>query len=385
MVELEGDIERLLLLQAPVAGELRYALAIIRIVPELERSGDLAEHIAKRAGSGLAAQLTPTARGHARAHGHARRRALARRRRRLHRPRPDRRRGARGGRRRDRRPPHRPHQRAPRPAGCPPAWPPTPPSWPGSTSASATTPCTSPAASPAPSPSTARTTSAPRSGRLSPWHTRLPQLQPRPERHGLRARSPSPRPAGPPAPSSRCRTTSASPPRVRTDTMTVNGTVWATAALLVLVVGARRSTAGTRSTSPPTTVACPGWIFPVVLVRLRRRHRHDLQAEPGPVHRARSTPCSRAPFLGAISGLYNAAYDGIVHPGRGPHHRRVRRDAVPLRHPDHQGHREAPHGDRRRHRRRAARVHGQHGPQPLRRRGAVPARRRPHRASASAW
>ena len=63
MLELEGDIERLLLLQAPVAGELRYALAIIRIVPELERSGDLAEHIAKRAGSGLAAQLTPTARG----------------------------------------------------------------------------------------------------------------------------------------------------------------------------------------------------------------------------------------------------------------------------------------------------------------------------------
>ncbi len=63
MVDIEVDIERLLLLQAPVAGELRYALAIIRIVPELERSGDLAEHIAKRAGSGLAAQLTPTARG----------------------------------------------------------------------------------------------------------------------------------------------------------------------------------------------------------------------------------------------------------------------------------------------------------------------------------
>jgi phosphate transport system protein len=63
MAEVEGDIERLLLLQAPVAGDLRYALAIIQIVPELERSGDLAEHIAKRAGSGLAAQLTPTARG----------------------------------------------------------------------------------------------------------------------------------------------------------------------------------------------------------------------------------------------------------------------------------------------------------------------------------
>ena len=63
MVALEADIERLLLLQAPVAGELRYALALIRIVPELERSGDLAVHIAKRAGTGLAAQLTPTARG----------------------------------------------------------------------------------------------------------------------------------------------------------------------------------------------------------------------------------------------------------------------------------------------------------------------------------
>ena len=63
MLDVEGDIERLLLLQAPVAGELRYALAIIRIVPELERSGDLAEHIAKRAGSGLVAQVTPAARG----------------------------------------------------------------------------------------------------------------------------------------------------------------------------------------------------------------------------------------------------------------------------------------------------------------------------------
>ncbi|MFZ6004833.1 MAG: phosphate signaling complex PhoU family protein [Actinomycetota bacterium] len=63
MVELEADIERLLLLQAPVAGELRYALTLIRIVPELERSGDLAVHIAKRAGTGLVAQLTPAARG----------------------------------------------------------------------------------------------------------------------------------------------------------------------------------------------------------------------------------------------------------------------------------------------------------------------------------
>ena len=63
MLELETDIERLLLLQAPMASELRYALTIIRIVPELERSGDLAEHIAKRAGTGLASELSPAVRG----------------------------------------------------------------------------------------------------------------------------------------------------------------------------------------------------------------------------------------------------------------------------------------------------------------------------------
>lgn len=63
MVQLEADIERVLLLQAPVAGELRWILSLIRIVPELERSGDLAEHIAKRAGTGLAAELSPAARG----------------------------------------------------------------------------------------------------------------------------------------------------------------------------------------------------------------------------------------------------------------------------------------------------------------------------------
>lgn len=63
MVEMEDELEHILLLQAPVAGELRYVLSVIRIVPELERSGDLAEHIANRAGSGLAAELSPTVRG----------------------------------------------------------------------------------------------------------------------------------------------------------------------------------------------------------------------------------------------------------------------------------------------------------------------------------
>jgi phosphate transport system protein len=63
MLDIEADIERLMVLQQPMASELRYALAVIRIVPELERSGDLAEHIAKRAGTGMVTQLTPAARG----------------------------------------------------------------------------------------------------------------------------------------------------------------------------------------------------------------------------------------------------------------------------------------------------------------------------------
>ncbi|MGE3620560.1 MAG: phosphate signaling complex protein PhoU [Acidimicrobiia bacterium] len=63
MVDLETELEQILLLEAPVAGELRYVLSVIRIVPELERSGDLAEHIAKRSGTGLSGDLPPAVRG----------------------------------------------------------------------------------------------------------------------------------------------------------------------------------------------------------------------------------------------------------------------------------------------------------------------------------
>ncbi len=61
--DLEGVVERALALQAPVAGELRFLLSVLRIVPELERSGDLANHIAKRARLYLADDLTPVVRG----------------------------------------------------------------------------------------------------------------------------------------------------------------------------------------------------------------------------------------------------------------------------------------------------------------------------------
>ena len=65
--ELYQRVEELTLrevaLQGPVAGELRFLLSVLRIVPELERSGDLVEHIAARAARGLVEELTPRIRG----------------------------------------------------------------------------------------------------------------------------------------------------------------------------------------------------------------------------------------------------------------------------------------------------------------------------------
>jgi phosphate transport system protein len=62
-VDLEQIAERELLMQTPMAGDMRYLVSVLRVVPELERSGDLAEHIAQRAVNGLALRLTPTVRG----------------------------------------------------------------------------------------------------------------------------------------------------------------------------------------------------------------------------------------------------------------------------------------------------------------------------------
>jgi phosphate transport system protein len=65
--QLEADVEQVaereLVTQAPMARDMRYLVSVLRIVPELERSGDLAEHIAQRAATGLALRLTPTVRG----------------------------------------------------------------------------------------------------------------------------------------------------------------------------------------------------------------------------------------------------------------------------------------------------------------------------------
>jgi|SRR5450755_1441497 phosphate transport system protein len=61
--EIEATVDRNILLQAPVASDLRFLLSVLRIVPELERSHALVEHIARRANHILSDDLSPRTRG----------------------------------------------------------------------------------------------------------------------------------------------------------------------------------------------------------------------------------------------------------------------------------------------------------------------------------
>ncbi|HEX8769984.1 MAG TPA: PhoU domain-containing protein, partial [Acidimicrobiales bacterium] len=62
-IDVEDLVQRQIALQSPMADDLRFLLSVLRIVPELERSGDLTEHIAQRAARGLTSELTPRLRG----------------------------------------------------------------------------------------------------------------------------------------------------------------------------------------------------------------------------------------------------------------------------------------------------------------------------------
>ena len=99
-------------------------------------------------------------------------------------------------------------------------------------------------------------------------------------------------------------------PVIGVDTMTVNGTVWATAALLVLVVAAGVFGWSSVDTTADA-VSLPGWIFPVVLgafgIAILTIFKPDLARFTAPAY-----ALLQGAFLGAISGLYNSAYDGIV-------------------------------------------------------------------------
>jgi phosphate transport system protein len=61
--EIEGLVNREILLQAPVASDLRFLLSVLRIVPELERSHHLVVHIASRANDIVSKDLSPRSRG----------------------------------------------------------------------------------------------------------------------------------------------------------------------------------------------------------------------------------------------------------------------------------------------------------------------------------
>jgi phosphate transport system protein len=61
--EIEEMANREILLQAPVASDLRFLLSVLRIVPELERSHDLVMSIAGRANHILSEDLSPRCRG----------------------------------------------------------------------------------------------------------------------------------------------------------------------------------------------------------------------------------------------------------------------------------------------------------------------------------
>ncbi len=60
--EIDELASREILLQAPVASDLRFLLSVVRIVPELERSHDLVVQIASRASQVLSEGLSPESR-----------------------------------------------------------------------------------------------------------------------------------------------------------------------------------------------------------------------------------------------------------------------------------------------------------------------------------
>ena len=61
--EVEELVNREILLQAPVASDLRFLLSVLRIVPEMERSHDLVMHIASQASHLLGSDLSARSRG----------------------------------------------------------------------------------------------------------------------------------------------------------------------------------------------------------------------------------------------------------------------------------------------------------------------------------
>ncbi|MGD0440693.1 MAG: PhoU domain-containing protein [Acidimicrobiales bacterium] len=63
-LELEASVQARLLERPTNPAEMRYLLAVLGMLPELERSGDLAEHVARRATRNLPAEIPARLRGY---------------------------------------------------------------------------------------------------------------------------------------------------------------------------------------------------------------------------------------------------------------------------------------------------------------------------------
>ena len=103
----------------------------------------------------------------------------------------------------------------------------------------------------------------------------------------------------------------AAPPTTRTDTMTVSGTVWATAALLVLVVGS--GIYGWNSVeSAVDNPAIPGWTWLVMFmafgVAMVTCFKPNVARFTSPIY-----ALLEGAFLGVISKVYNEVWDGIAY------------------------------------------------------------------------
>ncbi|MDA8292151.1 MAG: hypothetical protein M0Z33_10815 [Actinomycetota bacterium] len=61
--DVAGLVERELVESDPVPERRQYLISMLRMLPELERSGDLAEHIAQRAVRPIAVEMSPRSRG----------------------------------------------------------------------------------------------------------------------------------------------------------------------------------------------------------------------------------------------------------------------------------------------------------------------------------
>ncbi len=61
--EVDASLLSLLTERRGTVDELTYSIGVLRMLPELERSGDLAEHIASRAIRGLGREMSPRSRG----------------------------------------------------------------------------------------------------------------------------------------------------------------------------------------------------------------------------------------------------------------------------------------------------------------------------------